>query len=239
MKGVVLAGGNGTRLLPLTKVTNKHLLPVWREPMIYHPIKTLVDAGIKDIMIVTGGNSAGGFLELLSNGKAAFGPDVNLSYTYQDGAGGIPAALSYARDFADGDDVCVILGDNIFEPGCATDFIQSFQGGESIFLKEVDDPNRYGVAVVRNGTIVDMIEKPSQYVSPYAITGLYCFDSRVWPVIDKLVPSARGELEVVDIHRYYHRLGELEWGVCLGWWTDAGTHESLHAASVLMKGSNP
>jgi glucose-1-phosphate thymidylyltransferase len=235
MKGVVLAGGYGTRLSPLTKVFNKHLLPVWREPMIYHPIKTLVEAGVREIMIVTGGNSAGDFLELLSNGKSAFGDDVELSYTYQDGAGGIPAALRYARDFSDGDAVCVILGDNIFEPGVATGFIRGFQGGGRIFLKEVHDPNRYGVAVLEGSKIRGMIEKPQDYISPYAITGLYCFDGAVWDVIDTLTESARGELEVVDIHRHYHRSGNLSYEICEGWWTDAGTHESLYQASTLMR----
>jgi len=235
MKGVILAGGYGSRLLPLTAVTNKHLLPIYDKPMIHYPIATLVGAGVTEIMIVTGGNWAGDFLQLLGNGKKTFGPEVNIHYTYQDGAGGIPAALHYAKDFVDGDDVCVILGDNVFEPGVTEDFIRSFDSGGRILLKEVDDPHRFGVAVVRGPKVTHIIEKPKEYISPLAITGLYCFDRRVWDVIDRLEPSERGELEVTDLHLYYLRSGELSFRVCDGWWTDAGTFESLFRAGAYIR----
>lgn len=233
MKGVILAGGYGTRLGNLTKVVNKHLLPVWDQPMIYHPIRTLVEAGVTDIMIVTGGRP-GDFIRLLGSGKQ-FHPDLNLHYVYQDGAGGIPAALNCARQWVGTDSVCVLLGDNIFEPGAATNFIRTYKGGGRIFLKEVPDPNRFGVAVLRNGDITHIQEKPQEHISPYAITGLYLFDMRVWNVIDQLQPSDRGELEVVDIHRHYLKLRELEYQICDGYWTDAGTHESLFRANALAR----
>jgi len=237
MKGVVLAGGYGTRLGDLTKVTNKHLLPVFDRPMIYYPIQTLVEAGVTEIMIVTGGNWAGDFLQLLGNGKKAFGSDVNIHYTYQDGAGGIPAAMHYAKDFVDGDDVCVILGDNIFELGEATDFIKGFSGGGQILLKKVEDPQRFGVAVVRGSKVTNIAEKPQEFISSLAITGLYCFDCRVWDVIERLEPSTRGELEVTDLHLYYLRRDELTFKVCEGWWTDAGTFESLFRAGAFVRDS--
>ena len=235
MKGVILAGGYGSRLMPLTAVTSKHLLPIYDRPMIYYPIRTLIEAGVREIMIVTGGNWAGDFLQLLGNGKKEFGPDVNIHYTYQDGAGGIPAALHYAKDFVDGDNVCVILGDNVFEPGVATDFICSFKKGGKILLKQVPDPNRFGVAVVRGPKVTHIAEKPKEHISNLAITGLYCFDGRVWDVIDRLEPSARGELEVTDLHLYYLRREELEFSVCKGWWTDAGTFESLFRAGAYVR----
>jgi len=232
MKGVILAGGFGTRLLPLTAVTNKHLLPVFDKPLIYYPIQTLVEAGITEIMIVTGGSWAGDFLQLLGNGKKAFGGHVNLHYTYQDGAGGIPVALSYAKDFVNGEDVCVILGDNVFEKDVAIDFVQSFTKGGRVLLKEVEDPQRFGVAVVTGDKITRIVEKPKELISNLAITGLYCFDSQVWDFIDTLAPSDRGELEVTDLHRYYLQKEELEYKVCSGWWTDAGTFESLYKAAT-------
>jgi glucose-1-phosphate thymidylyltransferase len=234
MKGIILAGGNGTRLGDLTKISNKHLLPVWDKPMIYYPIQTLINQGIYDIMIVTGGNWAGGFLQLLGNGKKTFGDRVNLHYTYQEGAGGIPDALKYARDFSDGDNVCVILGDNVFDPKMKN-FATDFTHGGKILLKEVSDPNRFGVAVLEYDDIINIVEKPKQYISSYAITGIYCFDNRIWNLIDNLKQSLRGELEITDIHRYYLDRKELQYQIFDGFWSDAGTFESLHIASNHMK----
>jgi glucose-1-phosphate thymidylyltransferase len=234
MKGVILAGGLGTRLLPLTRITNKHLLPVYDRPMIYYPIQTLLNAGIRDILLVTGGAHAGDFLRLLGNG-AEFGL-AHLNYTYQEGEGGIAAALGLAEHFADGGKVCVILGDNLIE-GTIAAAVARFRRqprGARIVLKEVPDPQRFGVAEVRSGRIVGIEEKPKRPKSPYAVTGIYMYDAQVFDVIRTLEPSARGELEITDVNNWYLRRGELTCEVLEGWWTDAGTFESLHRAGNLV-----
>jgi len=234
VKGVVLAGGLGTRLYPLTKVTNKHLLPVYNQPMIYYPIQTLVNAGITDILIVTGGNSAGDFLKLLGNGKA-FGLK-HLNYTYQEGEGGIAEALSLAEDFADGDPVCVILGDNIIE-GNICRAVRAFRhqgGGAKILLKRVSDPQRFGVPELDGPRIVRIEEKPKEPKSDYAVIGIYMYDADVFNIIKTLKPSARGELEITDVNNIYIERGEMTWDELEGWWTDAGTFDSLLRASNLV-----
>jgi glucose-1-phosphate thymidylyltransferase len=234
MKGVVLAGGLGTRLLPLTRVTNKHLLPVYDQPMIYYPIQTLVEAGINDIMIVTGGNSAGDFLKLLRNG-AQFGLR-HLHYAYQEGEGGIAAALALAEHFADGGPICVILGDNILEKSIAA-AVKRFRhqgSGAKILLAEVPDPQRFGVPVFDGDRIVRIEEKPKEPKSPYAVIGVYMYDNRVFDIIRTLKPSARGELEITDVNNSYIESGDLTWEVIDGWWTDAGTFDSLLRASNLV-----
>lgn len=234
MKGVVLAGGLGTRLHPLTKVTNKHLLPVYDKPMVYYPIEALVQAGIREIMIVTGGNSAGDFLRLLGNGKE-FGLG-HLNYTYQEGEGGIAEALGLCREFVDRDRVAVILGDNIFERSIKGS-VESFQAQESgarILLKEVPDPERFGVARLDGDRITEIIEKPADPPSSYAVTGVYFYDHQVWDVIDGLEPSTRGELEITDVNNYYIQKDQLQFSTMEGWWTDAGTFESLRRATELV-----
>jgi glucose-1-phosphate thymidylyltransferase len=234
VKGVVLAGGLGTRLYPLTKVTNKHLLPVYNQPMIYYPIQTLVNAGITDILIVTGGNSAGDFLKLLGNGKA-FGLK-HLNYTYQEGEGGIAEALSLAEDFADGDPVCVILGDNIIE-GNICRAVRAFRhqgSGAKILLKKVPDPQRFGVPELDGPRIVRIEEKPKEPKSDYAVIGIYMYDADVFNIIKTLKPSARGELEITDVNNIYIERGEMTWDELEGWWTDAGTFDSLLRASNLV-----
>lgn len=234
MKGVVLAGGLGTRLYPLTKVTNKHLLPVYNQPMIYYPIQTLVNAGITDILIVTGGNSAGDFLKLLGNGKA-FGLK-HLNYAYQEGEGGIADALSLAEDFADGDPVCVILGDNIIE-GNICRAVRAFRhqgSGAKILLKKVPDPQRFGVPELDGPRIVRIEEKPKEPKSDYAVIGIYMYDADVFNIIKTLKPSARGELEITDVNNIYIERGEMTWDELEGWWTDAGTFDSLLRASNLV-----
>ncbi len=234
IKGVILAGGLGTRLYPLTKVTNKHLLPVYNKPMIYYPLETLVEAGIRDIMIVTGGNNAGDFLRLLGNGSE-FGLK-HLHYTYQQGEGGIAAALSLAEHFADGHLLCVILGDNIIEKSIAP-YVERYleQGsGAKILLKEVPDPTRFGVPVIENGRILRIEEKPKVPGSPYAVTGIYFYDEKVFDIIRTLKPSARGELEITDVNNTYLEWGELTYDILDGWWTDAGTFESLLLANQLV-----
>jgi glucose-1-phosphate thymidylyltransferase len=234
VKGVVLAGGLGTRLRPLTVVTNKHLLPVYNQPMIYYPIQTLVNAGIKDIMIVTGGNSAGDFLKLLGNGKA-FGLK-HLNYTYQEGEGGIADALSLVEHFAAGEPVCVILGDNIIE-GNISEAARSYRhqgGGAKILLKKVPDPQRFGVPELDGRKVLRVDEKPPHPKSEYAVIGIYFYDSEVFEIIKGLEPSARGELEITDVNNAYISRGELTWDELDGWWTDAGTFESLLHASNLV-----
>jgi glucose-1-phosphate thymidylyltransferase len=234
MRGVVLAGGLGTRLLPLTKVTNKHLLPVYDRPMIYYPIQALANAGIDEIMLVTGGNSAGDFLKLLGNGK-----EFNLkrlNYTYQEGEGGIADALRLAEHFADGEAVCVILGDNIIEGNiarAAEAFRQQRQGAK-ILLKEVKDPQRFGVPVLDGKRVVKIEEKPPNPQSSYAVTGMYFYDAEVFNIIKTLKPSKRGELEITDVNNAYIAAGTLTWDILEGWWTDAGTIESLHLANELV-----
>src|SRR5881296_2752978 len=203
MKGVVLAGGLGTRLFPLTKITNKHLLPIYDKPMIFYPIQTLVDAGIDDILIVTGGNNAGDFLKLLGNGKE-FGLK-HINYTYQEGEGGIAAALSLAEYFAENDLICVILGDNVYENNVrqsAEDFIQRGHGAK-IHLKKVENPQRFGVPVIDGDRILKIEEKPKQPKSDYAVTGLYMYDPSVFEIIKTLKPSGRGELEITDVNNAY------------------------------------
>ena len=234
MKGIVLAGGLGTRLHPLTKVTNKHLLPVYDRPMIYYPIQTLVNAGMRDILLVTGGNSAGDFLKLLGNGRE-FGLK-HLDYTYQEGEGGIADALRLAEHFADGEPVCVVLGDNIIERNIAR-AAQAFREqkiGAKILLKEVKDPQRFGVPVLDGNKVVKIEEKPVQPRSPYAVTGIYFYDAHVFEIIKTLKPSGRGELEITDVNNAYIETGQLTWDVLDGWWTDAGTIESLLFANQLV-----
>ncbi|HJU05904.1 MAG TPA: sugar phosphate nucleotidyltransferase [Nitrospiraceae bacterium] len=234
MKGVVLAGGLGTRLSPLTRVTNKHLLPVYDRPMIYYPIQTLVNAGIRQILLVTGGNSAGDFLKLLGNGKE-FGLR-HLDYTYQEGEGGIADALRLAEYFADGEPICVVLGDNIIERNilrAATAF-RNQSAGARILLKEVKDPQRFGVPVLDGDRVIKIEEKPTNPRSAYAVTGVYFYDARVFEIIKTLKPSGRGELEITDVNNAYIETGELTWDVLEGWWTDAGTIESLFAANQLV-----
>ncbi|MBI4401104.1 MAG: NTP transferase domain-containing protein [Nitrospirae bacterium] len=234
MKGVVLAGGLGTRLHPLTKVTNKHLLPVYDRPMIYYPIQTLVNAGIREILLVTGGNSAGDFLKLLGNGKE-FGLQ-HLDYTYQEGEGGIADALRLAEYFADSDPVCVVLGDNIIERNIvrAAQAFRKQKSGAKILLKEVKNPQRFGVPVLEGDRVVRIEEKPNQPCSPYAVTGIYFYDARVFSIIKTLKPSGRGELEITDVNNAYIEAGQLTWDILDGWWTDAGTVESLHLANQLV-----
>jgi glucose-1-phosphate thymidylyltransferase len=234
MKGVVLAGGLGTRLRPLTAVTNKHLLPVYDQPMIYYPIQTLVNAGITDIMIVTGGNSAGDFLKLLGNGKA-FGLK-HLNYTYQEGEGGIAEALALVEHFAAGDPVCVVLGDNIIEKNISS-AVRAYrhQGrGAKIILKKVPDPERFGVPELEGQRVLRIEEKPSSPKSEYAVIGIYMYDGDVYDIIRTLKPSGRGELEITDVNNAYIRRNEMTWEELHGWWTDAGTFESLLRASSLV-----
>jgi glucose-1-phosphate thymidylyltransferase len=234
MKGVVLAGGLGTRLHPLTKVTNKHLLPVHNQPMIYYPIKTLINAGIDDIMIVTGGNSAGDFLKLLGNGKD-FGLR-HLSYAYQEGEGGIADALALVEHFADDEPICVVLGDNVIEGNIrsAADAYIAQRTGAKILLKKVHDPQRFGVPELTGGHVVRIDEKPADPKSDYAVIGVYFYDSTVFDVIKSLVPSGRGELEITDVNNHYINRGEMTWNELDGWWTDAGTFESLLYASNMV-----
>lgn len=234
MKGVILAGGLGTRLHPLTKVTNKHLLPVYDKPMIYYPIQALVNAGIRDILLVTGGNSAGDFLRLLGNGKE-FGLQ-HLNYTYQEGEGGIAQALSLAEYFVNKDPVCVMLGDNIIERNimAAARAYERQNGGAKVLLKEVKDPQRFGVAVLDGDRLVRIEEKPKEPKSPYITTGIYFYDQDVFDIIRTLKPSARGELEITDVNNAYLQRERLTWDILDGWWTDAGTFESLKLANNLV-----
>lgn len=234
LKGVVLAGGTGSRLYPLTKITNKHLLPVYDKPMIYYPIETLVNAGIRDIMVVTGGKNAGDFLRLLANGKQ-FGLG-RMNYAYQEGEGGIADALSLVEDFADGNGVCVILGDNIIEGNIVRpveDFKRQSRGAK-VILKEVDDAGRFGVAELRGGRVAGIEEKPRAPKSRYAVTGIYMYDHSVFEKIGRLTPSARGELEITDVNNMYIAEGTLSYDMLEGWWTDAGTFESLRRATNLV-----
>ena len=234
MKGVILAGGLGTRLHPLTKATNKHLLPVYDKPMIYYPIQALVNAGIRDIMLVTGGNSAGDFLRLLGNGQE-FGLQ-HLNYAYQEGEGGIAAALRLAEYFVNREPVCVILGDNIIEKNiiAAARAYEKQGGGAKVLLKEVKDPQRFGVAVLEGDRLVKIEEKPKEPKSPYITTGIYFYDHEVFEIIKTLKPSARGELEITDVNNAYLDRGRLTWDILDGWWTDAGTFESLQSANALV-----
>jgi glucose-1-phosphate thymidylyltransferase len=234
MKGVVLAGGAGSRLNPLTRVTNKHLLPVFDKPMIYYPIQTLVNAGIREILLVTGGKNAGEFLRLLGNG-GDFGLK-HLDYTYQDGEGGIAAALNLAEYFAGSEPICVVLGDNIIETNIC-DAVKSFRAqkdGAKILLKKVPDAQRFGVAEFRRGRVVSIEEKPKSPKSSYAVIGIYLYDSTVFAKIRRLKPSGRGELEITDVNNSYIEEGKLTYEILNGWWTDAGTFESLLRANNLV-----
>lgn len=234
MKGIVLAGGLGTRLYPLTKVTNKHLLPIYDKPMIYYPIEKMVEAGIRDIMIVTGGKNAGDFLRLLGNGRE-FGLN-HLNFSYQEGEGGIAAALSLGEFFADRQPVCVILGDNIVERSIAP-YVENFRNqgsGARILLKEVPDPQRFGVPEIDGGRIIRIDEKPEKPASKFAVTGIYMYDQEVFEIIRTLKPSKRGELEITDVNNSYIRREKMQYDILDGWWTDAGTFESLLHASNLV-----
>jgi glucose-1-phosphate thymidylyltransferase len=234
MKGVVLAGGTGSRLNPLTRVTNKHLLPIYDKPMVYYPIQTLVNAGIHEILLVTGGKNAGDFLRLLGNGRD-FGLK-HLNYTYQDGEGGIADALALAEHFADGDSICVILGDNIIENNVCQAVANFRKQGEGakILLKEVTDAQRFGVAEVRGDRVVGIEEKPKHPKSNYAVIGIYLYDQSVFRKIRRLKPSGRGELEITDVNNFYLEEGKLTCEILEGWWTDAGTFESLLRANTLV-----
>lgn len=234
MKGIILAGGLGTRLRPLTLVTNKHLLPVYDRPMIYYPIECLLNAGMDEILIVTGGEHAGDFLKLLKNGQ-----DLgvkHLAYAYQEGEGGIADALKLAEDFADGEKICVVLGDNIIEGNirkAAGDFFTQ-RTGAKLLLKEVPDPQRFGVCRLEGDKVVQIIEKPSDPPSNLAVTGVYFYDNTVFDICQTLTPSGRGELEITDVNNAYLERGDLTYDVLEGWWTDAGTHESLYRAASLV-----
>ncbi|MFN3240283.1 MAG: sugar phosphate nucleotidyltransferase [Planctomycetota bacterium] len=236
MKGVVLAGGLGSRLYPLTKITNKHLLPVFDKPMIYYPIQCLVNAGITDILVVTGGNYAGHFLQLLRNGSD-FGLR-RLGYAYQEGEGGIADALKLAEEFADGESICVVLGDNIIEGNIkkAADEFRAQGGGAKILLKEVHDPERFGVATVDDdGKVLKIVEKPKEPETNLAVIGIYMYDAEVFDICRTLKPSDRGELEITDVNNEYVRRGTLTSEKLSGWWTDAGTFESLYRSSTLVR----
>ena len=238
MKGVILAGGTGTRMLPCTLVTNKHLLPVYKKPMIYYPLETLISAGIKDILIITGGNNPGDFLKLLGNGKK-FGLR-EIHYAYQEGAGGIADALDLAEDFADGGKIAVILGDNIFEDSIKQ-YVEDFkkqEKGSKIFLKQVSSPERFGVVEIKNDKIINIKEKPKNPESNLAVTGLYCYDNQVFDVIKSLKPSERGELEITDVNNFYINQNTLTYETLKGFWSDAGTFESLFHSAEFMKKKN-
>jgi glucose-1-phosphate thymidylyltransferase len=234
MKGVVLAGGLGSRLLPLTRVTNKHLLPVYDKPMIFYPLQTLVEAGITEILIVTGGASAGDFLRLIGNGEE-FGLK-HMNYTYQKTEGGIADALNLARHFVGDDKVAVILGDN-FVQGSIRTAVQSFEQqpqGAKIFLKEVPNPSDFGVPVLEGDNVVRIIEKPAQPPSQYAVIGIYLYDNEVFDICDTLKPSERGELEITDVNNEYIRRGTMTYEVIDGWWADCGSFEALLRSNMLV-----
>jgi len=233
MKGIILAGGTGSRLFPLTKITNKHLLPIYDKPMICYPLHTLVSAGIEEILIVSGRGHVGHFLELLGSGSK---DNIRLSYEIQEGAGGIAQALGLARHFAEGDDITVILGDNIFEDS-VKDAVRSFRSGARIFLKEVPDAQRFGVAEVSGDRIISIEEKPHNPKSNLAVTGLYIYDSDVFDIIRTLKPSKRGELEITDVNNTYIRKGEMTFTRLEGYWSDAGTFDSLLRAGMIVQQS--
>lgn len=223
MKGIILAGGKGTRLLPLTKITNKHLLPVFNRPMIEYPLQTLLSAGIKDILIISDREHAGDFVEYLGSGSDL---KANFTYKVQEEAGGIAQALSLAKDFVNGDLVTVILGDNIFENNFSVK-LKNFKGGAKVFLKEVKDPERFGVAVLKDKKVSEIIEKPAKAPTNFAVTGLYQYDRKVFDIIKKLKPSARGELELTDVNNAYIKQNKMEADFIKGFWSDAGTFDSL------------
>lgn len=235
LKGVILAGGLGKRLEPLTRITNKHLLPVYGRPMIYYPIETLVEAGIKDIMIVTGGNNAGDFLRLIGNGQE-FGLR-HINYTYQRGEGGIAEALGLTEHFVDASKVVVILGDNLIG-GSITRYVDKFrkqEGGARVLVKKVKDPERFGVAEIKNGRIVSIEEKPKTAKSNFVITGIYMYDSKVFDIIKTLKPSGRQEMEITDVNNAYLKNNELYYDILAGWWTDCGLPETLYRATTLVR----
>ena len=237
MKGVILAGGLGTRLFPLTKITNKHLLPVYDKPMIYYPIQTLVNAGITDVLLVTGGYNAGDFLRLIGNGKELH--LKHIEYTYQEGEGGIAQALSLAEEFADNGKICIVLGDNIIENNIkgAVENFKKQENGAKIILKKVPDPERFGVPVLDGDKVLGIEEKPTTPKSNYAIIGIYMFDDTVFDIIRTLKPSQRGELEITDVNNAYIERGNMTYEILDGWWTDAGTFDSLRAATNLVAGT--
>jgi glucose-1-phosphate thymidylyltransferase len=237
MKGIILAGGMGTRMLPLTKITNKHLLPVYNKPMIYYPIQILVNAGISDIMIVTGGESAGDFLRLLGNGRE-FGLK-HLNYTYQEGAGGIAAALALTEHFAEGDSIVLILGDNAIEKNIIKG-VKNFEKqerGAKIYLKEVKNPQAYGIAELKGGKIAGIEEKPRNPKSNLAVIGIYMYDPRVYEIVRTLKPSGRGELEITDVNNVYVKEGTMTYEVLDGWWGDCGESfdSMLETANLIAK----
>jgi len=240
MKGVILAGGTGSRLFPLTKVTNKHLLPVGKKPMIYYPIEKLLQIGIHHILVVTGTEHMGAVVNLLGSGK-----DFGCAFTYkvQDEAGGIAQALSLAENFSGGSPITVILGDNLFEDGLSslTERFLADQKGEGarIALKEVPDPHRFGVATLEGDRVVKIVEKPKEPESRWAVTGVYVYDAQVFDLIRTLKPSARGELEITDVNNAYIQMGRMGYEFLEGWWTDAGTFESLAHAGTLVAGGTP
>lgn len=233
MKGVILAGGLGTRLYPLTHATNKHLLPVYDKPMVYYPTQTLVTAGIKDILVVVGGPHAGDFIRVLQNGKD-FGIS-HLEYAYQtSGDGGIADALKLAEDFADNEDIAVILGDNCTDADIS-DEVKNFEKGAVIFLKEVVDPERFGIAELdpkNNKNVIDIVEKPKEPKSNLAVTGVYIYDGKVFDHVKQIKPSARGQLEITDVNNIYIKEGQMHWATLDGFWSDAGTVESLYRTNV-------
>lgn len=234
MKGIILAGGTGSRLFPLTKITNKHLLPVGKYPMIFHAIYKLKEAGIEDILVVTGKEHMGDVVNLLGSGREF---EVSFTYKVQDEAGGIAQALGLAEQFVGQDQMVVILGDNIFSDNIVS-YVRSFEQqsqGAKILIKEVPDPHRYGVPKLENGKIISVEEKPQYPQSNYAVTGIYMFDSTVFEIIKGLKPSQRGELEITDVNNEYIRRNELTYDILQGWWTDAGTHLSLAKANELAK----
>lgn len=238
IKGVILAGGTATRLQPLTKITNKHLLPVGRKPMIYYSIEKLINSGIKDILIVTGVEHIGSVVELLGSGK-----DFNCRFTYkvQDEAGGIAQALGLAENFAGGASVAVILGDNLFEDSLQP-YVEKYKaqdGGAHIILKSVHDPERFGVAEVAGDKVVDVVEKPENPSSDMAVTGIYFYDGGVFEIIKTLKPSGRGELEITDVNNEYIRRGNMGWSRMDGWWSDAGTFDSLLHVQQLIQDNPP
>jgi glucose-1-phosphate thymidylyltransferase len=237
MKGVILAGGTGSRLFPLTKVTNKHLLPVGKAPMIFYPLAKMKEAGIREILIVTGKEHMGDVVSLLGSGTDL---GLDLTFRVQDQAGGIAQALGLAENFAKGDKIAVILGDNIFEDSIR-DFVAEFEKQESgakILLKEVHDPERYGVAELDGNDVLSIEEKPKQPKSNWSVTGIYMYDSNVFEVVKTLKPSGRGELEITDVNNAYVRMGTLTSNKFIGWWTDAGTFDSLNHSNNLVKESN-
>lgn len=235
MRGIILAGGLGSRLLPLTKVTNKHLLPVYHKPMIYYPIQTLVEAGIRELMIVTGGNSAGDFLKLIGNGRSL--GLKHVSFAYQEGEGGIADALRLAAHFANGEKVVVMLGDNIIGSSIrkSVERFSRQNEGARIILKKVHDPERFGVVELKGKRIVSIEEKPKKPKSNYAVTGIYMYDRQVFNIIAGLKPSRRGEFEITDVNNWYLKNSALEYDMLSGFWSDAGTFESLTLSAELVR----